>query len=675
MDGLKAKRMDHIGIKRYMILTVLLFEMVFFFGIKKAHSQSVHPCYGSNICKEILKGMSGGSLLDKENSRISLSKDEMTDHLINRFGYGINPLFPITDPNKAVLDLIYSMAISLEKGATAPITTPALDRLKDAYNVRTPELGVSFNPIKESFESLALKIVQIDKMSGTSEAKSKDKNYIRNRSFDYSAQYRLLHAALNSQVMVNSKLVDQQVNLNSILQEFWFNHFNVDYNKIRHLGTFGGASYEKKIFEKMHTSFADMLFTITTSPMMLVYLDNRNNRFNLNTMAASNQNLGRELMELHSFGVGPGSLYNQNDIEGSSLILTGINYVEGYDGQGKFTASTVINPALHVQDYVTISKVKKQTAPVVMGKRFCLYTSQVLNQSQNCPENTKTYTELQKRQLVLDQLARYTKFLASHPRTKQYICNKLTSKFVSGVFQKDAAGVEREVFRKDVVNRCLVAWGVEGNLPQMYKAIVSAPQTWSRQNFQRGLKNPIELVVSMARNTGLMANQLQITSSSGPDRSQTNVVSKTMLEHVTKLGLPYRKWMTPTGYKEGGWLSQGLLVRVLDTSFQLANVLEKSNTKSFAPIMGMMNQKLLGSSEDRTIKTQDPASRYNLVMQLLGNTPSRVDKSVIGSKTRNILSPVNSDQHYRQLIEGKWIDVPLKTGLILNMSSRMFLHK
>jgi len=96
---------------------------------------------------------------------------------------------------------------------------------------------------------------------------------------------------------------------------FWFNHFNVFWNK----GLVGAAlpSYvEDAIRPHLTGRFADLLLALTTHPAMLVYLDNTGN-----TADKLNENLARELLELHTLGVNGG--YTQADIRETARLLTG----------------------------------------------------------------------------------------------------------------------------------------------------------------------------------------------------------------------------------------------------------------------------------------------------------------------------------------------------------------
>jgi uncharacterized protein (DUF1800 family) len=104
--------------------------------------------------------------------------------------------------------------------------------------------------------------------------------------------------------------------LPELLTWFWFNHFNVFQGKgqVRLLL----ADYEEHaIRPHVLGKFQDLLLATLTHPAMLVYLDNAQN-----AVRAGNENYARELMELHTLGVGGG--YSQQDVQELARILTGV---------------------------------------------------------------------------------------------------------------------------------------------------------------------------------------------------------------------------------------------------------------------------------------------------------------------------------------------------------------
>jgi uncharacterized protein (DUF1800 family) len=96
---------------------------------------------------------------------------------------------------------------------------------------------------------------------------------------------------------------------------FWFNHFNVFPQK-SHVGAVLQSYVFGAIDGALDLRFADLLRAVTVHPAMLMYLDNVNN-----TKARGNENLARELLELHTLGVSGG--YSQQDVGAVAKVLSG----------------------------------------------------------------------------------------------------------------------------------------------------------------------------------------------------------------------------------------------------------------------------------------------------------------------------------------------------------------
>jgi len=97
---------------------------------------------------------------------------------------------------------------------------------------------------------------------------------------------------------------------------FWFNHFNVQAGK-RDIRTMVGDYEDQAIRPHALGRFRDLLEATLRHPAMLRYLDNDQNAAN-----HINENYAREIMELHTMGVGSG--YSQKDVQELARILTGV---------------------------------------------------------------------------------------------------------------------------------------------------------------------------------------------------------------------------------------------------------------------------------------------------------------------------------------------------------------
>ena len=125
------------------------------------------------------------------------------------------------------------------------------------------------------------------------------------------------------------------------LDDFWFNHFNVFYDK--GADRFLIPEYERDaIRPNVLGKFRDLLEATAKSPAMLFYLDNFQsvradidaNTKNRKVKRGLNENYGRELMELHTLGVNGG--YTQQDVTEVARCFTGWTILEPRQGGGFF---------------------------------------------------------------------------------------------------------------------------------------------------------------------------------------------------------------------------------------------------------------------------------------------------------------------------------------------------
>ncbi|SFI29625.1 DUF1800 domain-containing protein [Bradyrhizobium sp. cf659] len=233
---------------------------------------------------------------------------------------------------------------------------------------------------------------------------------------------------------------------------FWSNHFCVSANKIQSMS---GAYEREAVRANTLGRFVDLLLAVEGHPAMLFYLDNlasmgANSTAGINRSRGLNENIAREIMELHTLGVRTG--YTQDDVISFANVLTGWTLLPpGADPQhgGEFT----FNPRLH-----------EPGGETVLGKRY----------EQEDAE--------QGRAVLRD--------LAAHPATATHVASKLARHFVAD--EPPPALVEQmaKTFRD-----------TEGDLKQVAIAMVSSDEAWRGPPSK--LKRPGEWVAGMVRATGI----------------------------------------------------------------------------------------------------------------------------------------------------------------------------
>jgi len=301
--------------------------------------------------------------------------------------------------------------------------------------------------------------------------------------------------------------------LEEVLTDFWFNHFNVDARKgpARFLLT----EYEREaIRPHVLGKFRDLLGATAHSPAMLFYLDNwmsvdpeapalgrRAQSAAQAPRRGLNENYARELMELHTLGVDGG--YTQKDVTEVARAFTGWSIDRPREG-GEFRFA----PRLH-----------DAGAKTVLGHLI------------------KAGGGESDGEQVLDILAR-------HPSTARFIATKLVRKFVAD--QPPTSLVDRAAARFRDTN---------GDLREVVKTILFSKEFRSADALNAKAKTPFEFLVSALR-------------AAGTDIRDARLYVRTMQE----LGMPLYQCQPPTGYADTAeaWINTGALVARMNVATRIA---------------------------------------------------------------------------------------------------------
>jgi uncharacterized protein (DUF1800 family) len=342
--------------------------------------------------------------------------------------------------------------------------------------------------------------------------------------------------ALAAQKVMRAVYSERQ--LDEILVDFWFNHFNVFAGKGR-TATYLVEYERDAIRPHVWGSFRELLGATAKSPAMLFYLDNwlsadPEAAERAASMAAQrraraggagrrqrvagapaappaaaqaggrrrglNENYGRELLELHTLGVDAG--YTQKDIVEVARAFTGWTIANPAEGTFRFT------PALHDRgEKIVLGKTIKAGGGMDDGER------------------------------VLD-------IVAAHPSTARHIATKLARRFVSD--NPPDALVARVAARFTETN---------GDLRETVRAVVTSPEFFAEANRLAKTKTPLEFVVSAVRATGR------------PVRD-----GRPLVNALQQLGMMPYMCQPPTGYDDEAetWISAGALVTRMNVAQQLA---------------------------------------------------------------------------------------------------------
>jgi len=281
------------------------------------------------------------------------------------------------------------------------------------------------------------------------------------------------------------------------LVAFWSNHFCVSANKSTQLRILSGPFEREAIRPYVLGRFADMARAVESHPAMLMYLDQAQSvgptsRAGQNGKRGLNENLAREIMELHTLGVDGG--YSQADVTEFARMLTGWTVV-GKEGKLGAPGTFVFNPFAH--------------EPGPRGLLGRVYGEPGVAQAQ----------------AALDDLAR-------HPATARHIAHKFARAFVADTPPAGLAKRLTDVFTK-----------TDGDLGALAHALIADEEAWSAPPTK--LRDPWQMTMASYRALGLD------TSKPGPVHRALNLMGQPLWTPGGPNGFPDTSdaWLSPEGMK------------------------------------------------------------------------------------------------------------------------------
>ncbi len=245
------------------------------------------------------------------------------------------------------------------------------------------------------------------------------------------------------------------------LVHFWANHFAVSADK-QPMPAVAGLYEQEAIRPHITGKFYDLLVAVEQHPAMILYLDNqrsigpnsqlgkRANRRRSEQQFGLNENLAREILELHTLGVDGG--YTQQDVTTLAKVITGWS-IGGAGERGRFADGT---PG----KFEFREIIHEPGTQTILGQRY-------------------KDTGLQQGESVLRDLA-------THPATARFIATKLARHFVADDPPAELVNRLSKVFLDS-----------GGDLASVYEALVQSPEPW--QDVHTKYKTPHEFVVSSLR--------------------------------------------------------------------------------------------------------------------------------------------------------------------------------
>lgn len=317
------------------------------------------------------------------------------------------------------------------------------------------------------------------------------------------------------------------------LVHFWANHFAVSADKLQVIGLSGTMEFEA-IRPHVLGKFGDMLTAVERHPAMLLYLDQavsvgpnsplgariaaRGNR-----KVGLNENLAREILELHTLGVRTG--YTQADVTEFARAMTGWTVAGIGQGPGARAAGTDGLPG----DFVFAAPLHEPGDRTVMGK---VYPAGGVEQAQ----------------AVLDDVA-------IAPATATHIATKLARHFAGD--NPPPAMVAR-------LQAAFLTSG--GDLPTVYRALIASPEAWVDQPVK--FKTPWEWMISSLRGLNVKTADPQVT-----------------VGLLQQLGQPTWKPGQPIGYDDiaASWAGPDAVLRRVEAAERFASRAANIDARALAP--------------------------------------------------------------------------------------------
>lgn len=366
---------------------------------------------------------------------------------------------------------------------------------------------------------------------------------------DLSPQQKEIFAALQGSArMIGAEVLESRIErdvysrreVEAVMTDFWLNHFNVYLRKNQN-EPFLLPAYERETIRPHALGrFEDLLVATAKSPAMLMYLDNwqsigpdsdaahrgaRSAGFAKNPQVKQalkdrglNENYARELMELHTVGVGCEVSKDRTGSDLDPACGKGYTQADVTEVAKVFSGWTIDRP----NQGGTYSFEERRHQP---GKKVVL--GQTIHE-----KGEKEGLEV-------------LHMLAMSPATAKFLSTKLAVRFVSDT--PPPALVDR-------MAKSYLASG--GEIKAVLQTMFDAPEFWSPEVFRAKVKTPIEFVASALRST---------------DANITNAVP--VVQSLDRLGMPIYGMQTPNGYswKAEPWVSTGSLVSRMNFALVLSS--------------------------------------------------------------------------------------------------------
>ncbi len=497
-------------------------------------------------------------------AKAGLTRQQAAAHLLNRFSFGATP---------GELDAVVSMGLEnwLQQQLQASLLDEELNtRLLNGYDALAMSNAQIVNTYVRPDQALQIGVAKglirrdsIRVAANTAEYRMMIRNLMDSANLKPVNE---LHRQLINQKVLRAAYSNNQ--LQEVLTDFWFNHFNVSLTKNQSQQYV--LTYERDaIRPNVLGHFSSLLEATAKHPAMLEYLDNASSVSNDNNVAnprlkaqlqkrlekradqlmeegnaaqqarlmkqiagqkkneGLNENYAREIMELHTMGVDGG--YTQKDVTEVARVLTGWTlYPNSEYGAGSAQRKILERVGLNTL---------QQRGFVVQGD--FLYRADKHDQGEK-----NILGHVFPAGGGYEEGMRVIELLSTHPATAAFICKKLATRFVSDTPSVDLVKKMTAVFLKS-----------KGDIKQVLIAMVEQVDFWKPALVHDKVKSPFELVISAIRSTHAdVQDPFQV------------------FNWCARMGQRFYYYQAPTGFPDNAafWINTGSLLNRMNFGLAFA---------------------------------------------------------------------------------------------------------
>ncbi len=522
----------------------------------KYSASAIIFCFFALVISSFYNGPLSTTKISLPYKQAGLTERQAAAHLLSRFTYGATP---------GQIDEVVKIGLEkwLEQQINGGLSDDSLNKMLNNYDVinLTNEQVVKTFPRPAQILRLGIKDGAINKDS----VNKGDKKEYRQQLQAYMQkkglrpQQELLRQFINQKILRATYTNNQ---LQEILTDFWFNHFNVSLTK-NDAAQFIPAYERDVIRPNVLGNFETILMATAKSPAMLMYLDNfssagvsDNDNMGSNKKIRQkmqqnmeqkmgdsnvvkklkqakkaqglNENYAREVMELHTLGVDGG--YTQQDVTQAARVLTGWTVYPlsdyGYGSAMKNIVNRIGEDKLeqrgfvHEGDFLFAMNRHDTKEKTVLGKTFAANGG-------------------------YEEGVQLLKMLAHHPSTAKFIAKKLAVRFVNDAPSQTLVDKMAKTFTEK-----------NGDIKEVLITMVSSSEFWNKDALREKTKSPFELAISAVRTLHAQIDQ-----------------PYQLFNWITRMGQKMYFYQAPTGFPDNGqyWINTGALLNRMNFGLALAS--------------------------------------------------------------------------------------------------------